>query len=124
MNRPYSCARLATRFSLEHGVAPRPAARQAAPPGSALRPGQLRLLVTGADAAGNRSANASPGCAYGAANGQLALGAYKLDEESNRYRPIALEVLTLRGELIAEVTSFRDPELVRRFGLPAEVSPE
>lgn len=56
------------------------------------------------------------------ANGQLALGVYKLDEESNSYRPIALEVLTLRGELIAEVTSFRDPELVRRFGLPAELA--
>jgi RNA polymerase sigma-70 factor, ECF subfamily len=58
------------------------------------------------------------------ANGQLALGVYKLDEESNRYKPVALEVLTLRGELIAEVTSFRDPELVRLFGLPEELSPE
>jgi RNA polymerase sigma-70 factor (ECF subfamily) len=58
------------------------------------------------------------------ANGQLALGVYRLDEESNRYRPVALEVLTLRGELIAEVTSFRDPDLVRRFGLPTELSPE
>jgi RNA polymerase sigma-70 factor (ECF subfamily) len=55
------------------------------------------------------------------ANGQLALGVYKLDEESNRYRPIALEVLTLRGELIAEVTSFRDPGLVRLFGLPNDL---
>jgi RNA polymerase sigma-70 factor, ECF subfamily len=58
------------------------------------------------------------------ANGQVALGVYKLDEQSNRYKPVALEVLTLRGELIAEVTSFRDPELVRRFGLPEELSPE
>jgi len=31
-------------------------------------------------------------------------------------------VLSLRGELIAEVTSFRDPDLVRRFGLPADLS--
>jgi RNA polymerase sigma-70 factor, ECF subfamily len=58
------------------------------------------------------------------ANGQLALGVYKRDEESNRYRPIALEVLSLRGELIAEVTSFRDPELVRLFGLPHELPPQ
>jgi RNA polymerase sigma-70 factor, ECF subfamily len=57
------------------------------------------------------------------ANGQLALGVYKLDEVSNLYRPVALEVLTLRGELIAEVTSFRDPQLVRLFGLPEELSP-
>jgi RNA polymerase sigma-70 factor, ECF subfamily len=57
------------------------------------------------------------------ANGQLALGVYKLDERSGRYKPVALEVLTLRGELIVEVTSFRDPELVRRFGLPEELSP-
>jgi RNA polymerase sigma-70 factor (ECF subfamily) len=55
------------------------------------------------------------------ANGQLALGVYKLDEESNRYEPLALELLTLCGELIAEVTSFRDPELFSLFGLPDEI---
>jgi RNA polymerase sigma-70 factor, ECF subfamily len=58
------------------------------------------------------------------ANGQLALGVYKLDEESGHYRPVALEVLSLRGELIAEVTSFRNPNLVRRFGLPEELPPD
>jgi RNA polymerase sigma-70 factor, ECF subfamily len=57
------------------------------------------------------------------ANGQLALGVYKLDEQSNRYKPVALEVLTLRGELIAEVTAFRDPGLIQLFGLPGELSP-
>jgi RNA polymerase sigma-70 factor (ECF subfamily) len=55
------------------------------------------------------------------ANGQLALGVYKLDAEEDRYVPLALEVLTLRGELIAEVTSFREPELIRVFGLPEEL---
>jgi RNA polymerase sigma-70 factor, ECF subfamily len=55
------------------------------------------------------------------ANGQLALGLYKLDPEARRYRPIALEVLTLRGELIAEVTSFRDPGPMHAFGLPEEL---
>jgi RNA polymerase sigma-70 factor (ECF subfamily) len=58
------------------------------------------------------------------ANGQLALGVYKLDAAGDRYRPVALEVLSLRGELIAEVTSFRDPAIVRRFGLPAELAIE
>jgi RNA polymerase sigma-70 factor (ECF subfamily) len=56
------------------------------------------------------------------ANGQVALGVYKRDPETNRYRPIALEVLALRGELIAEVTSFREPALVRAFGLPEELA--
>ena len=56
------------------------------------------------------------------ANGQVALGVYKLHPDTGRYRPIALEVLALRGELIAEVTSFRDPGLVRAFGLPEELA--
>jgi RNA polymerase sigma-70 factor (ECF subfamily) len=56
------------------------------------------------------------------ANGQVALGVYKLHPETGRYRPIALEVLALRGELIAEVTSFRDPGCVRAFGLPEELA--
>jgi RNA polymerase sigma-70 factor (ECF subfamily) len=56
------------------------------------------------------------------ANCQVALGVYKLDPETSRYRPIALEVLGLRGELIAEVTSFRDPGLVGAFGLPEELA--
>jgi len=58
------------------------------------------------------------------ANGQIALGVYKLDEVSDRLRPIAVEVLTLRGELISEITSFRDSAVVRRFGLPPELRPE
>jgi RNA polymerase sigma-70 factor, ECF subfamily len=57
------------------------------------------------------------------ANGQLALGVYKLDAESNLYLPNCLEVFGLRGELVAEVTSFREPGLVRVFGLPGELSP-
>ncbi len=56
------------------------------------------------------------------ANGQVALGVYKRNPETNRYHPIALEVLALRGELIAEVTSFREPALVRAFGLPEELA--
>jgi RNA polymerase sigma-70 factor (ECF subfamily) len=56
------------------------------------------------------------------ANGQVALGLYRLDDARERYLPIALEVLSLRGELIAEVTSFRDPAVVRRFGLPCELA--
>jgi RNA polymerase sigma-70 factor, ECF subfamily len=52
------------------------------------------------------------------ANGQPALGTYLLDRELGGYRPIALDVLALRGELIVDVTAFRTPALFPRFGLP------
>jgi RNA polymerase sigma-70 factor, ECF subfamily len=52
------------------------------------------------------------------ASGQLAIGAYALDPKRSRYLPVALDILTLRGESIADVTAFRTPELFQRFGLP------
>ncbi len=55
------------------------------------------------------------------ANGQLALGAYQRSPEGDGYLPIALDVLTLRGARIAEVTAFRTPGAFRRFGLPDEL---
>jgi hypothetical protein len=55
------------------------------------------------------------------ANGQLALGTYRLDSDSDRFLPIALDVLTLRGARIADVTVFRTPEIFRRFGLPDQL---
>jgi RNA polymerase sigma-70 factor, ECF subfamily len=55
------------------------------------------------------------------ANGQLALGVYALDPERGRYLPIALDVLTLRGRRIADITAFRTPDLFPRFGLPPEL---
>ena len=56
------------------------------------------------------------------ANGQLALGTYRLDPERNRFRAIALDVLTLRGTRISDVTAFRTPEVFPRFGLPSELA--
>jgi RNA polymerase sigma-70 factor (ECF subfamily) len=56
------------------------------------------------------------------ANGQPALGTYALDAERNRYLPIALDVLTLRGAQIADVTAFRTPDVFPRFGLPDELA--
>jgi hypothetical protein len=56
------------------------------------------------------------------ANGQLALGTYRLDPERNRFHAIALDVLTLRGTRIADVTAFRTPEVFARFGLPPELA--
>jgi RNA polymerase sigma-70 factor, ECF subfamily len=55
------------------------------------------------------------------ANGQPAVGTYLLDRRTGRYRPIALDVLTLRGPLIAGVLAFRMPELFPHFGLPEEL---
>jgi RNA polymerase sigma-70 factor (ECF subfamily) len=56
------------------------------------------------------------------ANGQLALGTYRLEQESGRFVPVALDVLTLRGPWIADVTAFRSPEIFERFGLPDELA--
>jgi RNA polymerase sigma-70 factor (ECF subfamily) len=55
------------------------------------------------------------------ANGQLAVGAYTLDREAGKYRPIALDVLSLRGADIEDVIAFRDRKLFRAFGLPSSL---
>jgi RNA polymerase sigma-70 factor, ECF subfamily len=52
------------------------------------------------------------------ANGQIALGAYLIESKGSRYVPLALDVLTLRGPLISDVTAFRSTTGFRRFGLP------
>ena len=52
------------------------------------------------------------------ANGQPAFGHYRWDDEANAYVPREVVVLTLDGELIAELTIFRDPELLEHFALP------
>jgi RNA polymerase sigma-70 factor, ECF subfamily len=56
------------------------------------------------------------------ANGQIALATYRLDASRTRFFPIALDVLTLRGARIADVTAFRTPEVFPRFGLPTELA--
>jgi RNA polymerase sigma-70 factor, ECF subfamily len=55
------------------------------------------------------------------ANGQPAVGCYRWDPQRGRYVAAVLDVLTLRGERIAEVTGFVTPEVFRRFGLPDEL---
>jgi RNA polymerase sigma-70 factor, ECF subfamily len=52
------------------------------------------------------------------ANGQPAFGQYLWDDEANAYLPHAIAVLTLAGDRIAELTIFRDAELLPQFGLP------
>ena len=55
------------------------------------------------------------------ANGQLAVGCYAFDDETGVYKAWVLDVLTLRGPKIAEVTAFIGPDVLQRFGLPAEL---
>jgi RNA polymerase sigma-70 factor (ECF subfamily) len=58
------------------------------------------------------------------ANGQPAFGTYSWDAERERYRPTVLQVLTLRGAQIEEITGFVSPEMFARFDLPAELPAE
>ena len=52
------------------------------------------------------------------ANGQPAFGHYRWDEALQAFIARAVSVLTLDGDQIAEITAFREPELLERFGLP------
>jgi RNA polymerase sigma-70 factor, ECF subfamily len=57
------------------------------------------------------------------ANGQLAFGAYRWDREAGSYRAAVLDVLTLRGAQVADVTAFATPHVFGGFGLPDELHP-
>jgi RNA polymerase sigma-70 factor (ECF subfamily) len=52
------------------------------------------------------------------ANAQLAFGGYTWDEETRTFIPHEVNVLTLRGAEIEEITAFLTPEAFPRFGLP------
>ncbi len=56
------------------------------------------------------------------ANGQVAVASYLWDEEAAAYLAWSINVLTLRGSQIADVTSFLSPDHFARFGLPGSVS--
>jgi RNA polymerase sigma-70 factor (ECF subfamily) len=57
------------------------------------------------------------------ANGQPAFGKYLWQREREAFAPHSITVLTLDGTSIAEITTFLDPELIPRFGLPVEIEP-
>ena len=57
------------------------------------------------------------------ASGQPAVGCYRWDAEKGSYVASVLDVLTLHGARIAEVTGFVTPEVFRSFGLPEELAP-
>ena len=56
------------------------------------------------------------------ASGQLAVGCYVWDAERGDYEAAVLDVLTVRGQRIAEVTGFIAPRLFARFGLPERIT--
>jgi RNA polymerase sigma-70 factor, ECF subfamily len=66
------------------------------------------------DALGNRRVRVIPT----RASGQPAFGTYSWNPERERYLPTVLQVLTLRGGQIEEITGFVMPEIFTRFGLP------
>jgi RNA polymerase sigma-70 factor, ECF subfamily len=53
------------------------------------------------------------------ANGQVAFGAYAWHDRAQAFMPRAVDVLTLRGAQIREITAFLTPDAFRGFGLPA-----
>jgi RNA polymerase sigma-70 factor (ECF subfamily) len=54
-------------------------------------------------------------------NGQPALLCYRWRQESGRFEAEALDVLTLDGDRISEVTAFLDPSVHAALGLPLMV---
>jgi RNA polymerase sigma-70 factor, ECF subfamily len=57
------------------------------------------------------------------ANGQLAVGGYVWDEETRAFLPHGVNVLTLRGAQIEEITAFLTPDAFRGLGLPDAIRP-
>jgi hypothetical protein len=55
------------------------------------------------------------------ANGQLAFGLYAWDDTTQTFMPRAIDVLTLRGAHIQEITAFLTPDAFSNFDLPAIV---
>jgi RNA polymerase sigma-70 factor (ECF subfamily) len=55
------------------------------------------------------------------ANGQLAFGHYYWDADAHAFVGEGISVATLRGTEIEDLTVFRTPELLDRFGLPARL---
>ena len=55
------------------------------------------------------------------ANAQPAVAGYRWSDDEDAFVAFVVDVLTLRGDRIAEVTAFLGPEHVARCGMPAEL---
>src|SRR5712691_12003415 len=76
---------------------------------------QVAIFLSGAPMAGATRWRLIPA----RANGQLAFGAYAWDNRTQSFMPRAVDVLTLRGAQILQITAFLTPEAFRSFDLPA-----
>jgi RNA polymerase sigma-70 factor, ECF subfamily len=56
------------------------------------------------------------------ASGQLAFGTYSWDDGRSSHLPTVLQVLTLAGARIVEITGFVTPAAFRSFGLPEAIA--
>ena len=57
------------------------------------------------------------------ANGQPAVAYWALNDETRRHEAMAIDVLTLEGDRVKEITAFISPGLFPRFGLPSDLAP-
>lgn len=57
------------------------------------------------------------------ANGQLAFGCYRWNDDARLHIAHSLDVLTVAGDRIEHITAFLDAESLARFGLPPELPP-
>lgn len=55
------------------------------------------------------------------ANGQIAFGLYAWDDKTQTFVPRAVDVLTLRGAQIQQITAFLTPDAFRGFDLPGAI---
>jgi RNA polymerase sigma-70 factor (ECF subfamily) len=80
--------------------------------------GQVGIFLSGGPMAGTTRWRLVPA----RANGQLAFGLYAWDDKARTFLPRAVDVLTLRGAQILEITAFLTPDAFRGFGLPANLA--
>jgi RNA polymerase sigma-70 factor (ECF subfamily) len=76
---------------------------------------QIAIFLVGGPLAGTTRWRLIPA----RANGQVAFGAYAWQDTTQAFMPRAVDVLTLRGAQIQEITAFLTPDAFRAFDLPA-----
>ncbi|MFZ0756652.1 MAG: sigma-70 family RNA polymerase sigma factor [Trebonia sp.] len=76
---------------------------------------QVAIYLGGGPLAGTRHWRLIPA----RANGQLAFGRYAWNDKTQTFMPRAIDVLTLHGAQIQEITAFVTPDAFRGFDLPA-----
>jgi len=76
---------------------------------------QVAIYLGGGPLAGTRHWRLIPA----RANGQLAFGRYAWNDKTQTFMPGAIDVLTLHGAQIQEITAFLTPDAFRGFDLPA-----